>query len=70
MDPEQVRQLLLSKVKEDNAKIAQLDSSLKTVNDEMGRMRRSIGDHEDQLEKKKSDEGTHQKYEVIFIRYY
>jgi len=50
MDPEQVRQLLLTKVKEDNAKIAQLESSLKTVNDEMGRMRRSIGDHEDQLE--------------------
>jgi intraflagellar transport protein 74 len=50
MDPEQVRQLLLTKVKEDNAKIAQLESSIKTVNDEMGRMRRSIGDHEDQLE--------------------
>jgi intraflagellar transport protein 74 len=68
MDPEQVRQLLLSKVKEDNAKISQLESSLKTVNDEMGRMRRQIGDHEDQLEQRKSDEGTHQKYEVLFQR--
>jgi intraflagellar transport protein 74 len=68
MDPEQVRQMLLTKVKEDNATIAQLESSLKTVNDEMSRMRRQIGDHEDQLEQRKSDEGTHQKYEVLFQR--
>ena len=68
MDPEQVRQLLLSKVKEDNAKIATLESSLKSVNEEMGNMRRQIGDHEDQLEQRKSDEGTHQKYEVLFQR--
>ena len=40
MDPEQVRQLLLSKVKEDNAKIALLEKSLKTTNDEMSNMRR------------------------------
>jgi len=68
MDPEQVRQLLLSKVKEDNAKIALLEKSLKTTNDEMSNMRRLIGDHEEQLEQRKSDEGTHQKYEVLFQR--
>ena len=29
---------------------------------------RLIGDHEEQLEQRKSDEGTHQKYEVLFQR--
>ena len=35
---------------------------------EMSRLRRSVGDHEDELEQQKSNEGQNQKYEVLFKR--
>ena len=38
------------------------------MNDEMSRLRRSVGDHEDELEQQKSNEGQNQKYEVLFKR--
>eukprot|EP00947_MAST-08B_sp_MAST-8B-sp1_P001371 g1371.t1 len=68
LDPAAAREKLLAKVKEDNAKIGDLDRRIKAQADENDRLRRTGQDLNHDLQERKGDSSDSQKYEVLFQR--
>ena len=67
MDPEQARAMMLEKVKSDKERLDQLDKSLKNVENENVKNKKSLAELQTDLTERKGT-GDSQKYDVLFKR--
>lgn len=68
MDPEQAKALMLQRVKEDKQKLDNLSKSLRNLEEENVRQKKTLTDLTSDLEERKSEGGDTKKYDVLFER--
>ena len=68
LDPAEAREKLLAKVKEDNARIQQLDRQLKAAEEAGAAKRRALAEVAAESEERRGEAGDNAKYEMLFRR--
>ena len=68
LDPEEARAMMLEKVKVGKARMAQVEEQIQQVDEEVDNHKRAIAEIKSDLEERKNESSSSQKYEMLFQR--